>query len=83
MRELANSNLRSLQVCQDAHVAAKGSREATDQSHPGGMFLGTAMGEIHPDHVNAGSENLLKDGGVGGGWAKGRDNLGRTMHGHE
>jgi hypothetical protein len=43
------------------------------------MFFGRSVRKIHPDHVDPGGQNPLKNFRIGRRGTEGRDNFGRTM----
>jgi hypothetical protein len=82
LSEFSDANLRTLKVGQDANVAPKTGRKTPNESDPRRMFFGRPVRKIHPDHIDPGGQNPLKDFWFGGGRTKGRDNFGRTMRCH-
>ena len=77
--ELADADLRALQVAEDGDGAAGLRRELLDER--GALFVvgRDAMREIEPHHVDARADHALEHGGFGGGGTEGCYDL-RTAH---
>ena len=78
--KFADTNLRPLQIGQQADdLALPGSRLA-HCTGPCQMVLGRTMREIHADDVNARRHHTLQHFRRRGGWAKRGDDFGMTTH---
>jgi hypothetical protein len=82
LSEFSDANLRALKIGQDAYVASKTRSKTPNERHTRRMFFGCPMRKIHPDHIDTGCQNPLKDFRIGSGRTKGRDNFSRTMRRH-
>jgi hypothetical protein len=82
LSEFSDTNLWALKIGQDAHVAPKTRSKTPNERYTRCMFFGRPMRKIHPDHIDTGRQNPLKDFRIGSGGTKGRDNFGRAMRRH-
>jgi hypothetical protein len=82
LSELSDANLRALKIGQDAHIAPKTRSKTPNERHTRRMFFGCPVRKIHPDHIDTGRQNPLKDFRIGSGGTKGCDNFGRAMRRH-
>ena len=76
--ELADADLRALQIGHDRHLAACPLRCLAHQFCPVDMVLRLAMAEVQPHHVDAGADHLFEQRRIAGGGAESGDNLGGT-----
>jgi len=63
-------------------IAPKTRSKTPNERHTRRMFFGCPVRKIHPDHIDPGSQNPLKDFRIGSGGTKGRDYFGRAMRCH-
>jgi hypothetical protein len=78
--ELADANLRALQVHHDAHGAAQLAGDLAHQVGAGEVVFGKAVGEVHAHHVHARGHHGAQHRLLGGGGAQGGDDLGGALH---
>lgn len=78
--ELADADLRPLQVGEDADRTAGARRGVADGVGARDVFLGLAVGEVHAHDVHAGVRHAFQGAEVGRGGAEGGDDLGVAGH---
>ena len=77
--EQPGANLGPLQIAQDAQRLALFLAQLADLLDDSGLAFVAAVGEVEPDHVNAGADQVANHGlSVGGGPERG-DNLGAAL----
>ena len=80
--ELPDPDLGALQVGHDADRSSDLSTYILDQLGALEVVLGGAMGEVEPNHVDAGADHPFEHGGVGRRRAERGDDLGTAQHGN-
>ena len=78
--ELADADLRPLQIAEDRHGATGLGGELLDERGAPCMVGGDAVREVEPHHVDAGADHALEDNGLGGRGTEGRDDLRAAQH---
>ena len=79
--ELADADLRTLQVAHDRDLATRVARGGAHAIRAQRVVLGLAVGEVEAEDVDAGRDQLGEDIGLGRGRADGGDDLGGAWHG--
>jgi hypothetical protein len=79
LREFSDPDLWALKVGQDSNVAPKTRRKTPNKRDARRMLFGSSVRKVHPNHVDPGSQNPLKNFRIGSGGTKGRDYFGRAM----
>ena len=78
--ELADADLRALQVGHQRDFAADLARRLADPLGALAMVVGGAVREVEANHVEAGLHHLQQDFGAAGSGADRGNNLGGAMH---
>ena len=80
--ELADADLRALQVGEDADRTADLGRDLADAVGPPNVVFGAAVREVEAHDVDAGADQRFEDERIARRGAEGGNDLGMTGHGH-
>ena len=78
--ELADPDLRALQVGHDAHASPQLIGEPAHQLRPADVIGGGAVGKIHAHDVDPGRQHVLEHGGISGSGTECGDDFGGAWH---
>ncbi len=78
--ELADADLRALQVAHDADRALEFARRFAHGFGTVQMIIRSAVGEIHPYHVHTRGDHPAQDFAIGGCRTERGDDLGAALH---